>query len=69
MVGNDRRGDLGAFEVYYFFAHTAENWFLHARKTLPAREPAVGSLDLGAQLGTASLDSGARRIAKPSRRS
>jgi Ni,Fe-hydrogenase III large subunit/Ni,Fe-hydrogenase III component G len=44
MVGNDRRGDLGAFEVYYLFAHTAENWFLHARKTLPARAPAVGSL-------------------------
>ena len=44
MVGNDRRGDLGAFEVYYLFAHTAENWFVHACKTLPAREPAVGSL-------------------------
>ena len=44
MVGSDRRGDRGAFEVYYLFAHTAENWFLHARGTLPAREPAVASL-------------------------
>jgi len=44
MVGNDRRGDLGAFEVFYLFAHTAENWFLHARNTLPAREPAIASL-------------------------
>jgi len=44
MVGNDRRGDIGAFEVYYLFAHPTENWFLHARKTLTAGDPAVASL-------------------------
>src|SRR5262249_13065205 len=35
MVGVDRRADLGAFEVYYLFAHPREDWFLHARKVLP----------------------------------
>jgi Ni,Fe-hydrogenase III large subunit/Ni,Fe-hydrogenase III component G len=44
MVGNDRRGDIGAFEVYYLFAHPSENWFLHARKVLAAQDPAVVSL-------------------------
>ena len=44
MVGNDRRGDIGAFEVCYLFAHPTENWWLHARKTLPAQDPTVASL-------------------------
>jgi Ni,Fe-hydrogenase III large subunit/Ni,Fe-hydrogenase III component G len=44
MVANDRRGDLDAFEVYYLYAHPSEDWFLHARKTLADREPAVASL-------------------------
>ena len=44
MVANDRRRDLDAFEVYYLYAHPTENWFLHARKALPAGDPVVASL-------------------------
>ena len=46
MVGNDRRGDIGALEVYYLFAHPTENWFLHARKMLAAEAPTVASLGI-----------------------
>ena len=46
MVGNDRRPDTDAFEVYYLFGHPRENWFLHARKTLPAQDPSVTSLGI-----------------------
>jgi Ni,Fe-hydrogenase III large subunit/Ni,Fe-hydrogenase III component G len=46
MVGNDRRGDISAFEVYYLFAHPTENWFLHARKILAAEAPTVASLGI-----------------------
>ena len=46
MVGNDRRRDIGAFEVYYLFAHPTENWFLHARKILAAEAPTVASLGI-----------------------
>ena len=46
MVGNDRRGDIGAFEVYYLFAHPTEHWFLHARKILAAEAPTVASLGI-----------------------
>ncbi len=46
MVGNDRRVDIGAFEVYYLFAHPTENWFLHARKVLTAEAPTVASLGI-----------------------
>ncbi len=44
MVGVDRRADLGAFEVYYLFAHPREDWFLHAWKVLPAGDPSLTSL-------------------------
>jgi NADH:ubiquinone oxidoreductase subunit C len=54
MVGNDRRGDIGAFEVYYLFAHPTENWFVHARKILTAENPVVASL------GTATLSAAMR---------
>ena len=46
MVGNDRRRDISAFEVYYLFAHPTENWFLHARKILAAEAPTVASLGI-----------------------
>jgi Ni,Fe-hydrogenase III large subunit/Ni,Fe-hydrogenase III component G len=46
MVGNDRRRDIGAFEVYYLFAHPTEDWFLHARKILTAEAPTVASLGI-----------------------
>jgi Ni,Fe-hydrogenase III component G len=44
MVGNDRRADAARFEVYYLFAHPAEDWFVHAAKWLSPEAPAVTSL-------------------------
>jgi Ni,Fe-hydrogenase III large subunit/Ni,Fe-hydrogenase III component G len=44
MVGNDRRADLGVFEVHYLFANDAENWFVHATKHLPADDPRLDSM-------------------------
>jgi len=44
MVGADRRADAAGFEVYYLFAHPAEDWFVHAVAGLPADAPAIASL-------------------------
>jgi Ni,Fe-hydrogenase III large subunit/Ni,Fe-hydrogenase III component G len=44
MIGNDRRADLGVFEVHYLFANHAENWFVHATKNLPADDPRLDSM-------------------------
>ena len=44
MVGNDRRGDQGCFEIHYLFAHPRENWFLNAAVPIPADHPALDSL-------------------------
>ena len=29
MAGDDRRQDLGCFQVHYLFAHKREDWFVH----------------------------------------
>lgn len=44
MAAADRRDDLGTFEVYYLFAPTREDWFLHARAAVPADTPTIVSL-------------------------
>ena len=44
MLANDRRADLGLFEVHYLFAHPGENWFVHATQQLPAADPQLNSL-------------------------
>lgn len=44
MVGQDRRGEAGRFEVAYLFAHSAENWFVHAVLWLPLERPSLPSL-------------------------
>jgi Ni,Fe-hydrogenase III large subunit/Ni,Fe-hydrogenase III component G len=43
MVANDRP-DKRAFEVNYLFAHTRENWFLHATKEVSREDPAIVSM-------------------------
>jgi Ni,Fe-hydrogenase III large subunit/Ni,Fe-hydrogenase III component G len=44
MVGADRRGDRGAFEVHYLFGHDRESWFVHATVTVAADRPEIPSL-------------------------
>jgi Ni,Fe-hydrogenase III large subunit/Ni,Fe-hydrogenase III component G len=44
MVGADRRGDRGTFEVHYLFAHSRDDWFVHATAAAGSREPEVLSL-------------------------
>ncbi len=44
MVANDRRADLGCFEVVYLFANDAHDWFLHAVEQLPADDATVPSM-------------------------
>lgn len=44
MVGQDRRSEAGRFEVAYLFAHSAENWFVHAALWLPVERPSLPSL-------------------------
>jgi Ni,Fe-hydrogenase III large subunit/Ni,Fe-hydrogenase III component G len=44
MVGQDRRAAAGRFEVAYLFAHSAENWFVHATVWLPVERPILPSL-------------------------
>lgn len=44
MVAEDRRRDGDRFDVYYLFANSTDNWFLHARTEVPADEPQLPSL-------------------------
>jgi Ni,Fe-hydrogenase III large subunit/Ni,Fe-hydrogenase III component G len=44
MVGADCRTDRGGFEVHYLFAHTREDWFVHATVPAVAHAPEVPSL-------------------------
>jgi Ni,Fe-hydrogenase III large subunit/Ni,Fe-hydrogenase III component G len=44
MVGADRRGDHGGFEVHYLFAQDRENWFLHATVAVAPDRPEIPSL-------------------------
>jgi Ni,Fe-hydrogenase III large subunit len=44
MVGADRRGDRGAFEVHYLFGHDRESWFVHVTTAVAADRPEIPSL-------------------------
>jgi Ni,Fe-hydrogenase III large subunit/Ni,Fe-hydrogenase III component G len=44
MVGADRRGDRGAFEVHYLFGHDRENWFVHVTVAIGGDRPEIPSL-------------------------
>jgi Ni,Fe-hydrogenase III large subunit/Ni,Fe-hydrogenase III component G len=44
MVANDRRADIGIFEVHYLFANHGEDWFVHATKEIPANDPKLDSM-------------------------
>ena len=44
MIGADRRRDAGRFEVHYLFAHSRENWFVHATLPVAADRPEIPSL-------------------------
>lgn len=44
LVANDRRADLGVFEVHYLFDNPRQHWFLHATEHLPADDPTIPSM-------------------------
>lgn len=44
MVANDRRADLGCFQINYLFANERENWFVHAAKDLTGDDPTIDSM-------------------------
>src|SRR5262245_48109310 len=44
ILAEDRRRQAGAFFVHYVFAHTAENWFVHAATRLDGTYPRLSSL-------------------------
>ena len=44
MVAEDRRKDQNRIDVHYLFAHTRDNWFLHATTEVSADDPQLPSL-------------------------
>ena len=44
MVANDRRKDLGIFEIHYLYINDQENWFAHATKNLSQDDPTIESM-------------------------
>ncbi len=46
LLGNDRRGDRGCFDLVYLFAHPGEYWFVEMTAGVPEDDPRFPSLAL-----------------------
>jgi Ni,Fe-hydrogenase III large subunit/Ni,Fe-hydrogenase III component G len=44
MAANDRRSDLGWFDVHYLFKPERDDWYLHATTPVAAEAPTISSL-------------------------
>jgi len=44
MAGDDRRQDLGVFQVHYLFEHRRDDWFVNVTADVAPEDPAIPSL-------------------------